>query len=117
MPPIVAQLAKVLLLNVEQLGNAAGGSWRRRIVPQKLLFHVIVDNAACAFALDGPGGPNGIRLHYEMQLAARSRSKKLRDFDLWADSQEAALAEMAKSFPGFKFVGTSAELFQTEAPV
>ena len=79
------------------------------VVPQKLLFHVIVDNAAGAFALHGPGS-NGIRLYYEMQLAARTRSKKLRHFDLWADSQEAVLAEMAKSAPGFKFVGTWAEL-------
>jgi hypothetical protein len=81
----------------------------------KLLFHVILDGAAGAFSLDGPGGPNGIRLHYEMQQAARSRSKRLRDFDLWADSQEAALAEMTKRFPGYKFMGTSAELISSEA--
>ena len=60
----------------------------------KLLFHVIVDDFHRTFSMDGPGGPNGVRLHYEMLQSARAKKKKLRDFDLRADSHEAALAEM-----------------------
>jgi hypothetical protein len=72
----------------------------------KLLFHVIVDDFGRTFSMDGPGGPNGIRLHYEMLHAARVKKGRLRDFDLRADSHEAALAEMQNSFPGYKFLGT-----------
>jgi hypothetical protein len=72
----------------------------------KLLFHVIVDNFNRAFSMDGPGGPNGIRLHYEMQRVAREQKKNLRDFDLKAESQEAALAEMKASFPNYTFLGS-----------
>jgi hypothetical protein len=71
-----------------------------------LLFHVIVDDFGRAFSMDGPGGPNGVRLHYEMLRAARIQKKRLRDFDLRADSHEAALAEMKRSFPGYAFLGT-----------
>src|SRR5262249_3050919 len=60
----------------------------------KLLFHVIVDDFHRPFSIDGPGGPNGVRLHYEMLQAARAEKKKLRDLDLRADSHEAALGEM-----------------------
>lgn len=56
--------------------------------------------------MDGPDGPNGVRLHYEMLQAARTQKKRLRDFDLRADSRDAALAEMKQSFPGFAFLGT-----------
>src|SRR6266404_3386206 len=52
----------------------------------KLLFHVIVDDFHRTFSIDGPGGPNGVRLHYEMRQVARAEKKKLRDFDLRADS-------------------------------
>ena len=45
----------------------------------KLLFHVIVDDFHRTFSIDGPGGPNGVRLHYEMLQAARAEKKKLRD--------------------------------------
>jgi hypothetical protein len=54
----------------------------------------------------GPGGPNGVRLHYEMLQVARAEKKKLRDFDLRADSHEAALAEMQNHFLGYQFLGT-----------
>jgi hypothetical protein len=70
-----------------------------------LLFHVIVDDFHRTFSIDGPGGPNGVRLHYEMLQAARAEKKKLRDFDLRADSHEAALAEMQTHFPGYQFLG------------
>ncbi len=72
----------------------------------KLLFHVVVDDFHLTFSIDGPGGPNGVRLHYEMLQAARAEKKKLRDFDLRADSHEAALAEMQTQFPGYQFLGT-----------
>jgi hypothetical protein len=72
----------------------------------KLLFHVIVDDFHRTFSIDGPGGPNGVRLHYEMRQVARAEKKMLRDFDLRADSHEAALAEMQNHFPGYQFLGT-----------
>src|SRR5262249_45830507 len=72
----------------------------------KLLFHVIVDDFHRTFSIDGPGGPNGVRLHYEMLQAARTEKKKLRDLDLRADSHEAALGEMQSHFPGYQFLGT-----------
>jgi hypothetical protein len=75
-------------------------------VSVRLLFHVIVDDFHRTFSIDGPGGPNGVRLHFEMLRAARAENKKLRDFDLRADSHEAALAEMQKGFPGYQFLGT-----------
>ena len=52
-----------------------------------------------------PGGPNGIRLHYEMMRVARSQAKILRDFDVRAESREAALAEMKAQFPDYIFFG------------
>jgi hypothetical protein len=72
----------------------------------KLLFHVIVDDFHRTFSIDGPGGPNGVRLHYKMLQAARAEKKKLRDLDLRADSHEAALGEMQCHFPGYQFLGT-----------
>jgi hypothetical protein len=69
----------------------------------KLLFHVIVDDFHRTFSIDGPGGPNGVRLHYEMLQAARAEKKKLRDLDLRADSHEAALGEMQSHFPAINF--------------
>jgi hypothetical protein len=76
------------------------------IISGRLSFHVIVDDFHRTFSMDGPGGPNGVRLHYKMLQAARAEKKKLRDFDLRADSHEAALAEMQKGFPGYQFLGT-----------
>jgi hypothetical protein len=74
--------------------------------PFATLFHVIIDDFNRTFSMDGPGGPNGVRLHYEMLQVARIQKKRLRDFDLRADSYEAALAAMKKSFPGYAFAGT-----------
>ena len=59
--------------------------------------------------MDGPENPSGVRLHYEMLRVARERKKKLRDFDLRAESREAALAEMKTRFPDYTFLGTWAE--------
>jgi hypothetical protein len=72
----------------------------------KLLFHVIVDDFHRTFSIDSAGGPNGVRLHYEMLQVARAEEKKLRDFDVRTDSHEAALAEMQNHFPGYQFLGT-----------
>jgi hypothetical protein len=80
----------------------------------KLLFHVIVDDFNRTFSMEGPGGPNGIRLHYEMLQAARAEKKKLRDFGLRTDSHEAALAEMQNHFPGYQFLGTWASSQSSE---
>ena len=72
---------------------------------ERLSFHVIVDDFHRTFSIDGPEGLNGVRLHYEMLRAARVEKKKLRDFDLRAESHEAALAQMQKGFPGYQFLG------------
>jgi hypothetical protein len=69
----------------------------------RLRFHLIVDHAGREFFLNG--GDNGIRLHYEMQLAARSQNKKLRETDIWAESVEAALAEVRGYLPDYRFMG------------
>jgi hypothetical protein len=80
----------------------------------KLSFHVIVDDFHRTFSIDGPSGPNGVRLHYEMLQAGRIEKKKLRDFDLRADSHEAVLTEMHNGFPDYQFVGTWASYSETE---
>jgi hypothetical protein len=71
-----------------------------------LLFHVIVDDFNRTFSMDGPDGPNGIRLQYEMVRVARTQAKILRDFDVRAESREAALAEMKARFPDYIFLGS-----------
>src|SRR6266481_1158270 len=71
------------------------GSAAVPVTTGNLLFHVIVDDFNRIFSMDGPGGPNGIRLHYEMMRVARTQAKILRDFDVRAESREAALAEMS----------------------
>jgi hypothetical protein len=73
------------------------------------VFHVIIDDFHRSFSMDGPEGPSGVRLHYEMQLVARAQAKKLRDFDLRAASHEAALSEMKTRFPDYAFLGTWVE--------
>jgi hypothetical protein len=74
-----------------------------------LIFHVIVDDFNRAFSIDGPEGPSGVRLHYEMQQVIRKQTKKFRDFDLRAESFEAALAEIKTRFPDYTFLGTWAQ--------
>jgi hypothetical protein len=74
-----------------------------------LAFHVIIDDFHRSFSMDGPEDPNGVRLHYEMQVVARAQAKKLRDFGLQGASREAALAEMRTRFPDYTFLGTWAE--------
>jgi len=72
----------------------------------KMVFHVIVDNFHRTFSLDGPGGPSGIRLHHEMLFVARAQKSNFRDFDIRADSLEAAFVEIQQRLPGYTFLGT-----------
>jgi hypothetical protein len=84
------------------------GSAAPPVIIGNLVFHAIVDDFNRAFSLDGPGDLNGIRLHYEMMQVARTQAKALRGFDVRAESQEAALAEMKAYFSRlhiFGFVG------------
>ena len=71
-----------------------------------IVFHVIVDDFDKTFSLNGPDGPNGVRLHYEMVRVARDKGKRLRDFDIRAASQEAVLSEMQMNYPGYTFIGS-----------
>jgi hypothetical protein len=82
------------------------GSASMPLASGNLLFHVIVDGFNRTFSMDAPGGPNGIRLHYEMMRMSREQKKKLRDFDLRVESQEVALAEMRAHFPDYTFLGS-----------
>jgi hypothetical protein len=68
-----------------------------------LVFHVIIDDFNRTFSMDGPGDPNGIRLHYEIMRLSREQKTKLRDSDLRAESQKVALAEMRAHFPDYTF--------------
>ena len=70
------------------------------------MFHVIIDDFDRVFSMDGPGGPNGIQLHYEMMQVKRKQKKKLRNFDLWAESQDAVLALMKNFFPDYTYLGS-----------
>jgi hypothetical protein len=66
-------------------------------------FHLIVDHAGREFFLNEGG--NGIRLHHEVQLAARTQNKNLRETNIWAQSLEAALAEVRGHLPDYRFMG------------
>jgi hypothetical protein len=59
--------------------------------------------------MDGPDGPSGVRLRYEMLLVARKRDKKLQGLDVRAENREAALAEVQAQLPDYTFLGTWAE--------
>jgi hypothetical protein len=76
------------------------------VISGNLLFHVIIDDFNRTFSMDGPGGPNGIRLHYELMRVSREQKKKLRDFDVRAESQEGALAEIRAILPDYTFLGS-----------
>jgi hypothetical protein len=74
-----------------------------------LTFHVVVDYVKRLFSMDGPDGPNGVRLHYEVMKVSRRTKNRFWEFDIRAESQERALADMQKAFPGHKCMGTWAE--------
>ena len=82
--------------------DTPGGS----AISGNLVFHVIVNHADRTFTVDGSDGPNGIRLHYEMLHVARALKKTFRAFDVGAQSQEAALAELRQYIPNYEFLGT-----------
>jgi len=65
-------------------------------------FHLIIDDFSRQFFVNESA--NGMRMHYEMQLAARM-NRKLRDTDFWAESEDAILDYMARHFPGYQFKG------------
>jgi hypothetical protein len=74
-----------------------------------LAFHVIVDDFHRTFSMDASDDANGVRLHYAMLRVGRDQNKKLRDFDIRAESCEAALAEMNTRFLDYTFLGTWSE--------
>ena len=59
--------------------------------------------------MDGPDGPSGVRLHYEMLIVARNQNRKLSELDVRAETREAALAEIQAHLPDYTFLGTWAE--------
>ena len=75
----------------------------------RLTFHVIIDHTHRTFSIDGPDGPSGVRLHYQMLLVARKQNKKLKDFDIRAENRETALAEIQAHLHDYTFLGTWAE--------
>jgi hypothetical protein len=50
----------------------------------QMSFHVIIDNIARTFSVDGPK-TNGVHLHYEMMQVSREQNHNFRNFDLRAD--------------------------------
>jgi hypothetical protein len=75
----------------------------------RLTFHVIIDHTHRTFSIDGPDGPSGVRLHYQMLLVARKQNKKLKDLDIRAETREAALSEMQAYLSDYTFLGTWAD--------
>jgi hypothetical protein len=69
----------------------------------KLSFYVIVDDFHRTFSIDGPGGPNGVRLHYEMLQAARAEKRKLRDFDRGRTHMKPLWRKCTITFPAINF--------------
>ena len=68
-------------------------------------FHIIIDDGQRSFWIVGPGGLNGVRLHYEVVRYARNKNVKLREYDIFAPSQDAALAEVQQFLQDYKFIG------------
>jgi hypothetical protein len=75
----------------------------------RLRFHLIVDHASRKFFLNEGG--NGMRLHYEVQIVARTQNKNLRETNIWAESLEAALAEVRGHLPDYRFMGEWSRLY------
>jgi hypothetical protein len=69
------------------------------------LFHVVIDDSARLFFLSGPDGPNGLRLHYEVELARRKRGMKLREADIHAVDLDQVLALLGEHLPGYQHQG------------
>lgn len=69
-----------------------------------LLFHVVVDDFARNYSIHGPE-TNAMRLHFDVVQAARKQNRKLREADLRAQTQDAALATMKEHFPDYAYTG------------
>lgn len=73
-----------------------------------VLYHVVVDDFARTYSVDGPE-TNAMRLHMEVMQAARHYQRKLREMDLRADSKDDALAIMQEHFPDYSHSGAWAK--------
>jgi hypothetical protein len=78
---------------------AGGGS------SDAVLLHVVVDDFARSYWVDGPE-TNAMRLHLDVMRAARDHHRRLRQIDLRAESGDAAMALMREHFPGYAYRGT-----------
>jgi hypothetical protein len=74
------------------------------MIEEKLSFHVAVDHASKSFWVNGPD-TNGIWLHYEMARVAGQKGIRLREFDMRASTQEAALFELQSYLSDYSFLG------------
>jgi len=75
-------------------------------LPADMTFHVVVDHASRSFSVDGPGDLNGVRLHCEVLMAARSLRRRLWEFDIKAESHEHALVQMRDALGEYRFAGS-----------
>ena len=87
------------------LNGNSQGEMIKPMAGENLTFHVIVNRPEKSFSIDGPDGPNGVWLHFEMSRVARLQGKQLRDFAMRAPSHEAALSEMHSMLPDYLFLG------------
>lgn len=53
---------------------------------ENLTFHVVIDHANRSFSMDGPDGPNGVSLHYEVMKAARGLRNGFWEFNIRVES-------------------------------
>jgi hypothetical protein len=90
------------LISQDRLGALAIEALKAQVKPmagENLTFHVIVNRPEKSFSIDGPDGPNGVWLHFEMSRVARLQGKQLRDVAMRAPSHETALSEMQSIVP------------------
>lgn len=73
-----------------------------------ILFHIIIDDFARTFSVNGPD-TNAMRLHLEVMQAARNPKRKLREIDLRANTKDEALALMEEHFPEYTHIGNWAK--------
>jgi hypothetical protein len=81
-----------------------------------LSFHVVVDYANRSFSMDGPDCPSGVWLHYQVVQVARGMKNKFWEFDIRAETQEQALAQVQADLYDYKFTGTWAATTALSAP-
>lgn len=70
----------------------------------RFFFHAILDDLKRQYFLSGPDGPNGLRLHYEVELERR-HGAKWREFDIRADNIAHAVAQIANHLPDYRHLG------------